>query len=147
MSDRLASGFGKNLSANSLIFSLWVVAVGGSPSVRPRFSSLTISWGPWLCSRAHLSNIHIFLLSLDASAMTLHQHLVWAAWTALCCSLSASLWCSQLASDLTAIHLHLACWASWTASATIASHHGSDLPLPCFLRVPASSASSRSCWI
>src|SRR5436190_9393461 len=109
MSDRSASGFRKNLSANSLVFSLWVVAVGGLPSVRPRFSSLTISWGPWLRSQAHLSNIHIFLLSLDASVMTLHQHLVRAARTALCCSLSASLWRSQLASDLTVIHLCLAC--------------------------------------
>src|SRR5436190_18516543 len=133
MSDRSVSRFRKNLSANSLVFSLWVVAVGGLPSIRPRFGSLTVSWGPWLRSRAHLSNIHIFLLSLDASAMTLHQHLVQAAWTALCCSLSASLWCSQLASNLTVIHLRLARWASWTASATIASHHSSDLLLPCFL--------------
>src|SRR5436190_6959475 len=109
MSDRSASGFGKNLSANSLVFSLWVVAIGGLPSVRPRFGSLTISWGPWLRSWAHLSNIHILLLSLDASAMTLRQHLVRAARTALCCSLSASLWRSQLASNLTVIHLHLAC--------------------------------------
>src|SRR5436190_12671112 len=147
MSDRSVSGFGKNLSANSLVFSLWVVAVGGSPSVRPRFGSLTISWGPWLRSRAHLSNIHIFLLSLDASVMTLRQHLVRAARTALCCSLSASLWHSQLASDLTAIHLRLAHWASQTASATIASHHSSDLPLPCFLQGTASSTSSHSCWI
>src|SRR5204863_3255515 len=125
MSDRSASGFRKNLSANSLVFSLWVVAVGGLPSIRPRFGSLTISCGPWLRSRAHLSNIHIFLLSLDASAMTLRQHLVRAARTALCCSLSASLWRSQLASDLTAIHLRLARRASRTASATVASHHGS----------------------